>query len=198
VALGGGRWTRPPPSGPRLGALFRARRGVATGANDFFVLAPARARALRLPERVLRPCVAGPRDLAPRRLLTVGRGEPGRALRAYLAEGEAAGLHRRYLCRSRDPWYRIEEIEPAPLLVGYMARGGVRVFGNRAGAIHLNLLHGIYPRPGTPARAVARLRRYLESPAGQAAAVAAARRYAGGLVKLEPRDVEDIVVPEEF
>jgi len=119
-------------------------------------------------------------------------------VRAYLDAGEAAGLHLRYVCRTRDPWYRVEEVAPAPLLVGYMARGGVRVFTNRAGAVHLNLLHGVYPRPGTPARLVARLRRYLESPAGQAAALTAARRYARGLIKLEPRDVEDIVIPDDL
>jgi adenine-specific DNA-methyltransferase len=198
VALGDGRWTAAASTvvdGPRLGDRFRVRRGVATGANDFFVLDAARARELGIPARHLVPCVAGPRDLSPRLLLRVAPGRPGRAVERYLAEGEAMGLPARYLCRTRDPWYRVEEVAPAPLLLGYMARSGIRVVDNRAGAVHLNLLHGIYPRPGTPRRLVAELRRYLESPAGQEAARASARRYAGGLMKLEPRDVERICVP---
>jgi adenine-specific DNA-methyltransferase len=198
VTFDADRWSRPRPPGARLGSLFRARRGVATGANDFFVLAPPRARELRLPDRVLRPCLAGPRDLEPRRLLTLGAGPLPGPVRAYLAAGEAAGLHLRYLCRTRDPWYRVEELAPAPLLVAYMSRATVGVFANRTHAVHLNLLHGVYPRPGTPARLVSRLRRYLTSPPGQQAALSAARRYARGLHKLEPRDLEDITIPDDF
>ena len=197
ITLDSERWTRPLPPGPRLGTLFRARRGIATGANDFFVLTARRARELRLPDRVLRPCLTSPRDLEPRRLLTLGRGPLGARVRAYLDEGEAEGLHLRYLCRTRDPWYRVEELAPAPLLVAYMSRAAVRVFPNRS-AIHLNLFHGIYPRQGTPARLVARLRRYLESAPGQSAARAAARRYARGLFKLEPSDLEAIPIPDDF
>lgn len=198
VALGGDRWTAPAgdASGPRLGDRFRVRRGVATGANDFFVLDAARVKGLGIPARHLVPCVAGPRDLSPRFLLRVAGGRPGRAVERYLAEGQALGLDARYLCRTRDPWYRVEAVAPAPLLLGYMARTGIRVVDNRRrGAVHLNLFHGIYPRPETPVRLVVALRDYLQSPAGQAAARAAARRYAGGLMKLEPRDVERIRVP---
>lgn len=199
VALGGDRWTAAPrvADGPTLGDRFRVRRGVATGANDFFVLDAVRVAELGIPERHLVPCVAGPRDLSPRFLLRVAPGaHPGRAVDRYLAEGEALGLDARYLCRTRTPWYRVEELAPAPLLLGYMARTGICVVDNRRRrAVHLNLLHGIYPRPGTPARMVDALRRYLESPEGQAAARASARRYAGGLLKLEPRDAERIAVP---
>jgi adenine-specific DNA-methyltransferase len=196
-ALDGGRWTgAAAASGARLGDLFRVRRGVATGANDFFVLAPDDARRLRIPARHLRPCVAGPRDVTPRLLLSV-EGAPGASLARYLAEGEARGLDRRYLCSARRPWYRVERVEPAPLLVAYMARGHVRVVRNRDGAVHLNLFHGIYPRPGSE-RLVARLARWLAAPAGQAAVRAAARRYASGLLKLEPRDLASVPLPPEL
>lgn len=192
------RWTATPAAaGPRLGDRFRVRRGVATGANHFFVLAADEARRLRLPERHVRPCLVGPRDLEPRRLLSV-TGELGRSLEKYLAAGEAQNLHRRYLCRTREPWYRVEAVAPAPLLVAYMARDRIRVVRNRARAVHLNLFHGIYPRPGTPARMVTELARWLESPAGQAAVRAAARRYASGLIKLEPRDLEAVPLPADF
>src|SRR5688572_27915759 len=52
--LGEARWTAPvPDGGARLGDRFRVRRGVATGANDFFVIAADEARRLRLPARHL-------------------------------------------------------------------------------------------------------------------------------------------------
>lgn len=203
--LAAARWTRPlaaagTPAPRRLGELFRVRRGVATGANAFFVLSAAAARAARLPRRLLRSCIATARDPAPRLLFAcdLPRERLPAAAAAYLAAGEARGVHLGYLCRTRRPWWRLERVVPAPLLVGYMARGAPRCLRNDGGAIHLNLLHGVYPRAGTPAAAVDRLHAFLTSAAGAAALRAAARTYAGGLRKLEPRDLEAVELPGNF
>jgi hypothetical protein len=196
-------WAPPPPDEDTipLGALFRVRRGIATGANAFFVLDDDEVRERALPRRHLVRCLATPRDLRPRWLLSLDdrpRDRLPAAVRAYLGGGEAQGLDQRYLCRTRRPWYRLERVTPAPLLVGYMARGALTVVRNHDAALHLNLLHGVYPRPGTPPALVDALADFLRSERGLAAARAASRTYAGGLHKLEPRDLEAVRVPRAW
>jgi hypothetical protein len=46
-----------------LGDIFSIKRGLATGANNFFVLNEANAQRLDLPQRFLKPILPGPRHL---------------------------------------------------------------------------------------------------------------------------------------
>ena len=71
VLAGAEKWTRFPKQGPqrkhqgyRLGDLFVIKRGIVTGANDFFIIDEAKARALKLPKRYLRPILPVSRYIA--------------------------------------------------------------------------------------------------------------------------------------
>lgn len=55
--------SRDADDGPRLGDFFRIQRGIATGANDYFILPRAEARRLGLPDAYLRPILPSPRHL---------------------------------------------------------------------------------------------------------------------------------------
>lgn len=136
--------------------LFYIRRGLATGANDSFILERAHAAELGLAEQFLRPVLPSPRYLTSDEILADGTGSPLVSpslvlldcaldedevrqrfppLADYLAYGEAQGLPQRYLLSRRRPWYRQEQRPPAPILCSYMARGaggesGLRFFRN--------------------------------------------------------------------
>lgn len=201
-----------------VGDLFTIRRGMATGGNDFFVMAEAEARAREIPPAFLRPVLPSPRYL---RDVVIGRTADGGAdierrnvllvcalpeveverdhpaLWAYLQQGVADGVSARYLCRSRTPWYAQERREPAPFLSSYMGRGDAepfRFFWNRSDALATNVYLNLYPRPAL-ARA---LRERPEVAADLWAAlrrvtgaqlVAEGRTYGGGLHKLEPKEL---------
>jgi adenine-specific DNA-methyltransferase len=188
------RWPPPPDvDGAVVGDCFRVKRGIATGANAFFLVTRARARHLGLSPAVLRPVLPSPRDLDspviddPGDLLLLDcKDVPDPALRKYLDTGEARGLHERYLLARRRPWYRQEQRDPAPFVCAYMGRkSALRVFWNRARCAATNRWLLLYPNADLEEGRAWEILRGLDP----ADAVTYGRKYGGGLNKLEPSEL---------
>jgi predicted RNA methylase len=126
-----------------LGDLFRIKRGIATGANKFFIMTAEQAAERGIPRRYLRPILPPARQLACDQVPANDDGEPLIAhalwlldcrmpedqvrahyprLWRYLEEGRST-VGRGYLCTRRTPWYTQERREPTSFLCTYMARG---------------------------------------------------------------------------
>lgn len=161
------------PPGVRLGELFTIKRGLATGANDFFVMPAAQAKEHGIPPEFLRPILPSPRHLYLDEIRARADGTPDLdnslfllsahapelelkkrqpALWNYLQQGVKRGISERYLCRHRRPWYAQEERPPAPLLCTYMGRGSTmskpfRFVLNWSQATAANVWLLLYPQP---------------------------------------------------
>lgn len=156
----------------RLKDLFSIRRGIATGANDFFIIDNETATQYEIPRAFLKPILPSPRYLREpliratvdglpevpgfRYLLDcplppdeVRRRYPG--LWQYFEEGAARGIPEGYLCAQKDVWYYQERREPAPFLASYMGRANgnrecpIRFFVNFSDAIVTNVFLNLYP-----------------------------------------------------
>jgi len=196
---------RLPAGHVELGELCRVHRGQVTGANKVWVTA---ANPAGLPGRFLFPAVTRASELfrAGGTLATAARlrsvidlpadlGELAPAELAlvtrFLAEAEAAGAAGSYIACHRKPWWRVRLRAPAPILATYMARRPPAFVRNLAGARHVNIAHGLYPREPLPSAALDGLAAYLRRSVTQAQG----RTYAGGLTKFEPREMERLPVP---
>ena len=73
-----------------------------------------------------------------------------------------------------------------------MARRPPAFVLNRAGARHINIAHGLYPRQRLSDKVLTSLVDYL----AVATNVSDGRTYAGGLTKFEPREMERLLVPD--
>lgn len=187
----------------RLGEIASVDIGFVSGANDFFVLSADEARLRRLSSDVLTPAVRRPRDV-PGLLVRSdelswlldlgGREELESAVRDYLAEGQARGISERYKCRVRKRWYAVPlPRQRADALMPYMAHLGPRLIVNHDNARSTNLLHGVSLRTKSPpvrALAVA-----MCSSLTLLSAEIEGRAYGGGVLKVETREAERLVVP---
>jgi hypothetical protein len=203
---------------PTLGDYFRIQRGIATGANKFFILERDTARRLKLPEKFLRPILPSPRVLRTTEIERDTDGYPiiepqlclvdcdlpeacvkqrHPALWAYLQTASVQGLTDRYLCGKRNPWYQQEVREPSPFLITYMGRDAQRPFRfiwNRSQAIATNLFLMLYPK-GAMSRLLnrspenaARIHDLLNQISSDELR-GEGRVYGGGLNKIEPREL---------
>lgn len=127
----------------KLKDLFIIKRGLATGANNFFVLTPEATSAHQLPAEFLKPILPSPRHLLVDEIEADSFGNPillrqlflltcnlpldevkakYPSLGKYLQMGIDNGISARYLCQHRSPWYLQENRLPSPFLCTYMGR----------------------------------------------------------------------------
>lgn len=196
---------KPPPGMIELGELCRVHRGQVTGANRIWI---AGGHSENLPASLLKPTITRAAELIaaepaldahdhlarvidlPAQLDEVGA-DARSLIERFLAWAHSAGAAEGYIARHRSPWWAVRLAAPAPILCTYMARRNPAFVRNRAGAHILNIAHGIYPREAlgdTELEALVEALRSAVSPAH-------GRRYAGGLLKFEPREIERIPIP---
>jgi adenine-specific DNA-methyltransferase len=211
--------SRPPRSqnnsGLPLSHFAKVVRGIATGANDFFFLTREQLRMYNLPEKFFRRAIGRTRD-CPNDRVTVAdlnrleaagratwllnlddeaREKLPTALQAYLDRGEEAGLPDRSLIKTRRPWYKMEKRTPPSILFAYLGRRDCRFILNEAGVVPLTGFLCVYPWDTTP-DGTKKLWRALNHPDTLANLSFVAKSYGGGALKAEPRQLDQLEIPE--
>lgn len=194
-----------------LSSYGRFHRGIATGANKFFVLRPSQAEELKLNSGELLPCVTKCNQIQkpsfantdyadlvrrdqPVLLFSANAANASASAREYIDSGESKGYHLRYLTRTRSPWYKTEGRQPSPLLIGVFSRNGYKVVRNRSNAITLTCFHGFQPNL-FGGDYVDKIFLFLLSRRGREIVSRSKRQYGDGLEKFEPGDMNDTPVP---
>lgn len=186
------------------------KRGIATGANKFFSLTKSALSVYRLGENNVRKCITRSPQIRtavfteddfrilydsdkPVYCLDIREHERPE-VRRYIRHGEMLEYHRRYLTKKRNPWYRIEQRAPAPILFGVFNRGRLKVVRNFTSAINFTCFHAFYPNL-FGRDLVDRVFVYFLSDAGQSIVKMNKRSYGDDLDKLEPGDLNECLCP---
>ena len=188
----------------------RFTRGIATGANEFFVLRPSDAVQLQLEDSELTRIITKSSQIQKPfftdddhsdlmcsdepALLFSPNGGPSDKGRDYIEFGEQQGFHQRFLTKSRTPWYKTESRVPSPLLLGVFARGKFKIVRNESSALNLTCFHGFQPNL-SGLKYLDHIFLYLSSAVGQEIISLSMRRYGDGLNKFEPNDLNSALVP---
>jgi len=194
----------------RVGDYFHSRRGIATGANDFFCLSLLELRQHRLSDAHVEPCITKSVDAtglvftwedfnglveSNRRCYLLNPSRDGQELMRYLKIGEERGIPNRHLPSHRPVWYLPENRAAAEIWVAVFSRESVKFILNTSGVKNLTCFHGLYAKPGSENHAPL-MTLFLNSSWGRTSFSKVNRFYGDGLNKLEPKDVEAMPCPE--
>ena len=191
-----------------VGDLAAVHRGVATGANSFFIMGEDEIADLPA-EALIRVITRLPRNSAsdanaaesPRWLLTC---EPVLAsenphISTLIAQGEKDSIHERYLCKERDHWFDLtNELFFPDVIVGAMTRDKFRFVPNPLCATITNNLYGLKWKSGLSNALKQSVLDWLTSDAGQSAVRNVARSQGDGLLKIEPGALRKLELPDEL
>ncbi|MBO7483113.1 MAG: SAM-dependent DNA methyltransferase [Kiritimatiellae bacterium] len=193
-----------------LSEYGRFSRGIATGANGFFVLSRSGMRRNGLSAQSCVPCITRSQQLAgltftdedfaalaeaDKGVFLFSPGEdPDEPSRRYIRQGEEKGYNKGFITRHRSPWYKTEERAVAPILLNVFSRSGYKVVRNYSSALSLTNFHCFYPHRLRDAY-VDWLFLYLHSGVGRKLLSLSKRRYGNALDKFEPNDLNDALVP---
>ncbi len=195
-----------------MSSYGRFRRGIATGANDFFILKPSELMALGIGSSDVVPCISksiqiqknhfGNQDFESlkkhdARVFLFSAASPhSKSVNSYIKKGELEGYHKRYLTSRRSPWYKTEFRNPSPLLLGVFSRNGYKIIKNESDAVNLTCFHGFQPNL-LGKNYIDYLFLYLASLPGRDIVSLSIRKYGNGLEKFEPNDLNNSLVPAE-
>lgn len=193
----------------RIGDYFDCRRGIATGANDFFCLSRSTLREHGLSDAHVEPCITKATDgdglvftrakfdaliVRDRRCFLLNPSHNGPKLTRYLELGEQREIPKRHLPSHRPVWYLPENRAVADIWVAVFSRESVKFILNTSGAKNLTCFHGLYAKSGyEPLAPLVTL--FLNSSLGRQSFSKVNRFYGDGLNKLEPKDVEEMPCP---
>jgi len=187
-------------------AYAKVSRGIATGANDYFLFTKEKAQALQISEQYLLPVISKANQVTnsffkegdfqklamenkPIYLLNAHAvQDKDLSIKKYIIRGENLGIHQKYLTSRRNPWYAIEQRLPSPIWVSVFSRGGLRFIRNEAGVRNLTTFHCVYLNSGGLEK-IDLLFAYLLTDVAKNIFADHRREYGGGLEKFEPNDL---------
>lgn len=112
-------------------------------------------------------------------------------MRAYIQEGERQGLHERYKCRIRKPWYTVPSVYSTS--VGMLKRcyDFPRLILNKVNAYTTDTAYRIKPKRNSKEKMVFS---FLNSLTALSAELEG-RHYGGGVLELVPSEIEKVLMP---
>ncbi len=185
-------------------------RGIATGANDYFVFNNSKANEYDIGEEFLLPCICKSNDVktsiftindyqklkeSDKKVLILNAidGLNNEAIANYIRKGEKDEVNKKYLTSSRTPWFSLEKRPPSPIWVSVFNRTlGLRFIKNEANISNLTTFHCVYIKDHS--LSVDLFFAYLLTQVAHNIFIDNSREYGDGLTKFEPNDLNKSMV----
>lgn len=204
--------------------LFVVKRGIATGANSFFIIDDAKAKENKIPSEFLTPVLPSARFVKVDHIEADQSGNPTNTgfmwlvdcrkseyeirdkypgLWAYLESGKSL-KEKSYICRTRHVWYWQDKRQAPMFFLTYMGRGRkgaapFRFILNKSRVIANNSFLMLYPTKKLNDALVAgevtpETLLSTLSSINPDVLESGGRKYGGGLKKIEPRELGEVYI----
>lgn len=188
-------------------------RGIATGANEFFILNSQNIKKYKLSNDEVSICITKSNQIKTSILdnQTIvdkinkndnifilnlnNKTNLSQQVKTYIEYGELQGYHQRYLTKNRKPWYLIENRNPSPILFGVFTREKLKIIRNYTNAKNLTCFHGFNLKQNFASDIIDKLFIYLKSKRAENTLISNRRIYGNNLTKFEPNDLNSMLVP---
>jgi hypothetical protein len=193
----------------RLGAVAQVGIGYVTGANEFFHLRPSQANTIGIPKSLLQPTIRNGKALSgeaitkemirewlekddPILLLRLSAHSPlPKSVERYLNTSEAREARESYKCSNRSPWYVVPDVTIPDGFLSYMSGNGPALVANRAGCACTNSVHTVRMIGNA---SIESLQQLWDHPFTRLSCEVEGHPLGGGLLKVEPREAQKIVL----
>lgn len=136
-------------------------RGIATGANDYFIFNQEKAKQYSIDDDFLLPCITKSKDVT-LSLFTFEHFEKLKEKNGniflfnakkevtnknainYIELGVELGINKKHLTSKKNTWYLLENRPPSPIWVSVFNRNGIKFVRNEAAISNLTTFHCIY------------------------------------------------------
>ncbi|MDR0660372.1 MAG: hypothetical protein LBG19_06130 [Prevotellaceae bacterium] len=187
--------------------VAKVSRGIATGANEYFVFSKSKADKYKIDKKYLLSCICKSTDVESNfftindyekliekdrpAFLFNGCGVEKDEVKRYIKYGEEQGVNKKYLTSCRNPWYSLENRIPAPIWVSVFNRNGLKFVRNEASISNLTTFHCVYPIQSNLLQMsdIDLLFAYLLTDTAKQIFEDNRREYGNGLRKFEPNDL---------
>jgi len=200
------------PESKRFGEIASISIGYVSGANDFFHLRPSDVSKWRIPEHLLHPTIRNARALStdtvtrtlverwkkaddPFLLLRLPKTRDiPREVERYLDTEEGQRARKAYKCSVRTPWYSVPDVQVPDFFLSYMSGASPSLVRNGAMCTCTNSVHTVRVRSQL---AVETLLQAWKTPFVRLSCELQGHPLGGGMLKLEPREASQILLPAE-
>lgn len=189
-------------------SVAKVKRGIATGANEYFIFNIEKAKKYNIVIKYLLPCITASKNITSpiftnndfnnlkdnnkNIFLFNGTNQDNIYIKKYILYGEEQKIHQKHLTSKRKPWYKLENRLPAPILVGVFNRKGLKFIRNEANITTLTTFHCIYLAENLFQNIdIDLLFAYLLTDTAKEIFDDEAREYGNGLKKFEPNDLNN-------
>jgi hypothetical protein len=195
----------------RFGAAATVGIGYVTGANEFFHMRPSQVHEFGIPKEFLRVAVRRGRSLpgAPALLSEhvkrwIERDEPlyllmltegalkHKAIRRYLDSPAAEKIRSAFKVAIRNSWYIVPGVIVPDAFLTYMSGERIELIANVARCVGTNSVHVVTMRDGY---SFDQVQGAWNSPLTQLSCEIEGHPLGGGMLKVEPREAQRIVIP---
>ena len=182
-------------------------RGIATGANQYFTFNKSKAKKFSISEKNLLPCICKAKDVkgfifTKEKFEQLSENDEliylfdaikstDENVKKYIEKGESEKINERFLTKSRNPWYLLENRPPAPIWVSVFNRNGLKFIRNESNISNLTTFHCVYPAQSNLFTSIDidLLFAYLLTDTAKEIFNDNRREYGNGLKKFEPNDL---------